>query len=182
MYSTAYNLWTYTWFVHFELPFRLKGTEKNHTERFSKFPSNIYSILYGWGTWKPGYAGGGGNLTPPPSKPHVWCPNITNDTSLESSTFRIWKQICKFAKMNFFAKSSYIVICLQTKFVRKKINYAFFKGPLTMLFQICKKFCKILNILMCNSEKLTEIVSKQRFSLLQEKSSFSGSVPDDSCS
>ena len=28
MYSTAYNLWTFTWFVHFELPFRLKGTEK----------------------------------------------------------------------------------------------------------------------------------------------------------
>ena len=46
MYSTAYNLWTFTWFVHFELPFRLKGTEKIHTERFSKFPSNIYSILY----------------------------------------------------------------------------------------------------------------------------------------
>ena len=39
MYSTAYNLWTFAWFVHFELPFRLKGTEK--------FPSNIYSILYG---------------------------------------------------------------------------------------------------------------------------------------
>jgi len=43
MYSTAYNLWTFTWFVHFEL----KGTEKIHTERFSKFPSNIYSILFG---------------------------------------------------------------------------------------------------------------------------------------
>ena len=28
MYSTAYNLWTFTWFVHFELPFRLKGTKK----------------------------------------------------------------------------------------------------------------------------------------------------------
>ena len=47
MYSTAYNLWTFTWFVHFKLPFRLKGTEKIHTERFSKFHSNIYSILYG---------------------------------------------------------------------------------------------------------------------------------------
>ena len=46
MYSTAYNLWIFTWFVHFELPFRLKGTEKIHTERLSKFPSNIYSILY----------------------------------------------------------------------------------------------------------------------------------------
>ena len=47
MYSTAYNLWTFTWFVHFKLPFRLKGTEKIHTERFFKFPSNIYSILFG---------------------------------------------------------------------------------------------------------------------------------------
>ena len=46
MYSTAYNLWTFTWFVHFELLFRLKGTEKIHTERFSKFHSNIYSILF----------------------------------------------------------------------------------------------------------------------------------------
>ena len=48
MYSTAYNLWTFTWFVHFELPLRLKGTEKIHTERLSKFPSNIYSILFGY--------------------------------------------------------------------------------------------------------------------------------------
>ena len=47
MFSTVYNLWTFTWFVHFELPFSLKGTEKIHTERFFKFPSNIYSILYG---------------------------------------------------------------------------------------------------------------------------------------
>ena len=39
-------MWTFTWFVHFELPFRLKGTEKIHTEKFSKFPSNIYSILF----------------------------------------------------------------------------------------------------------------------------------------
>ena len=46
MYSTAYNLWTFTWFVNFELPFRLKGTEKCHTERLFKFPSYIYSILY----------------------------------------------------------------------------------------------------------------------------------------
>jgi len=43
MYFTAHDLWTFTWFVHFELPFRLKGTEKVHTERFSKFPS-FYSL------------------------------------------------------------------------------------------------------------------------------------------
>ena len=47
MYCTAYNLWTFTWFVHFELPFRLKGTDKIHTEGFSKFLSNIFSILFG---------------------------------------------------------------------------------------------------------------------------------------
>ena len=47
MYSTGYNLWTFTWFVHFELLFRLKGTDKIHTEGFSKFHSNIYSILFG---------------------------------------------------------------------------------------------------------------------------------------
>ena len=48
MYSTAYNLWTFTWFVHFELPFRLQGTDKIHTEEFSKFHSNIYSILFAY--------------------------------------------------------------------------------------------------------------------------------------
>ena len=47
MYSTAYILWTFTWFVHFKLPFRLKGTEKIHTDGLSKFHSNIYSILFG---------------------------------------------------------------------------------------------------------------------------------------
>ena len=60
MYSTAYNLWTFTWFVHFNLPFSLKGIKKIHTERFSKFPSNIYSILYGR-NW------GGGGASPPPT-------------------------------------------------------------------------------------------------------------------
>ena len=39
-----YNLWTFTWFVHFKLPFRLKGTEKIHTEKFSKFPL-IYNLF-----------------------------------------------------------------------------------------------------------------------------------------
>ena len=28
---------------------------------------------------------GGGSFWPPPSKSRVWCPNMTNDTSLESS-------------------------------------------------------------------------------------------------
>ena len=51
MYSTAYNLWTFTWFVHFELPFRLKRTDKIHTEGLSKFHSNLYSILFGFYTF-----------------------------------------------------------------------------------------------------------------------------------
>ena len=42
MYSTAYNLWTFTW-----SELRLKGTEKIHTEGLTKLPSNIYSILFG---------------------------------------------------------------------------------------------------------------------------------------
>ena len=46
MYSTAYILWTFTWFVHFKLPFRLKGTDKIHIEGLSKFHSNIYFILF----------------------------------------------------------------------------------------------------------------------------------------
>ena len=48
MYSTSYNMWTFTWFVHFELPFRLKGTDQIHTEGLSKFHFNIHSILFGY--------------------------------------------------------------------------------------------------------------------------------------
>ena len=48
MYSTSYNLWTFTWFVHFELPFRLKGTEKKIIPRDSLNSPLIYSILYGF--------------------------------------------------------------------------------------------------------------------------------------
>ena len=53
---------------------------------------------------------GGGQFDPPPSKSHVLCPNMTNDTSFESSCALICKKICKFAKIEFFiAKSSFIV-------------------------------------------------------------------------
>ena len=41
MYSTAYNLWT---FVNFELPFRLKGNDKIHTEGFQN--STLIYILF----------------------------------------------------------------------------------------------------------------------------------------
>ena len=66
----------------------------------------------------------GGQFDPPPSKSHVWCPNMTHDTSLESTcahTFRIWKKICKFAKIEFFiAKSSYIVKMFAKRNLPKK--------------------------------------------------------------
>ena len=65
---------------------------------------------------------------------------------------------------------------MQKKFVQKMKN---FEKPLTMPFQICKNFCKILNNLIFNQEKLKckfpltgclqKSGSKQRFSLLQAK-------------
>ena len=50
---------------------------------------------------------GGGNLTPPPSISHVVCPNMTNDTSLESSCALLLESANKFAnlrKLNFLSQ------------------------------------------------------------------------------
>ena len=44
LWCTTFNLWTFSWTVHFELLFRLKGTEQIHTEG-SYFPSIIISVL-----------------------------------------------------------------------------------------------------------------------------------------
>ena len=46
----------------------------------------------------------GGGSSWPPSKSHVWCPNMTNDTSLESSCALLLESAknCKFAKIDFF--------------------------------------------------------------------------------
>ena len=77
---------------------------------------------------------GGGQFDPPPSKSYVWCPKMTNDTSLESSCTLLLESTKKIANLqilNFFAKSSYIV----KMFAKKKL--------------FCK-FCKILNNLMFN--------------------------------
>ena len=50
---------------------------------------------------------GGGQFDPPPSKSHVLCPNMTNDTSLESSCALLLESAKKFSKIEFFiAKSS----------------------------------------------------------------------------
>ena len=53
---------------------------------------------------------GGVNLTPP-SKSHVWCPNMTNATSLESSCALLLKSAKKFAnmqKLNFLSQNPVI--------------------------------------------------------------------------
>ena len=66
---------------------------------------------------------GGVKLTPL-SKSHVLCPNVTNDTSLESSCALLLESAKKFAnlqKLNFFiAKSSYIVKMFAKKNLSKK--------------------------------------------------------------
>ena len=62
------------------------------------------------GTWKLGYAGGG-QFDHPPSKSHVWCPNMTNDTSLESSCALLLESAKKFAnfqKLNFLSQNPVI--------------------------------------------------------------------------
>ena len=54
--------------------------------------------------------GGGVNLTPP-SKSHVYCPNMTNDTSLESSCALLLESAKKFAnlqKLNFLSQNPVI--------------------------------------------------------------------------
>ena len=99
---------------------------------------------------------GGINLTPP-YKSHVWCPNMTNDTSLESSCALLLEsakklQICKnrifYRKIQLYSKN----VC--KKSCPKNEKLYIFEKPLTMPFQICKNFCKILYNLIFNQEKL----------------------------
>ena len=60
----------------------------------------------------------------PTSKSHVLCPNMTNDTSIESPCALLLesaKKNCKFAKIDFFiAKSSYTVKMFAKKNLSKK--------------------------------------------------------------
>ena len=54
---------------------------------------------------------GGGQFDLPPSKSHVWCPNMTNDTSLESSCALLLESAEKFAnleKLNFLSQNPVI--------------------------------------------------------------------------
>ena len=66
----------------------------------------------------------GGSIWPPPSKSHVLCPNMTNNTSLESFCALLLesaKKICKFAKIEFFiTNSSYLVTMFAKKNLSKK--------------------------------------------------------------
>ena len=53
----------------------------------------------------------GGQFDPPPSKSHVWCPNMTNDTSLERSCALLLESAKKFAnlqKLNFLSQNPVI--------------------------------------------------------------------------
>ena len=64
-----------------------------------------------------------GVLTFNPISAGVWCPNMTNDTSLESSCALLLEsaKICKFAKIEIFiAKSCYIVKMFAKKNLSKK--------------------------------------------------------------
>ena len=82
---------------------------------------------------------------------------MTNETSLESSCALLLEsaKICKFAKIEFLiAKSSYIVKMFAKKNCPKNEKLYIFEKPLTMPFQIFKKFCKISNNLIFNQEKL----------------------------
>ena len=75
---------------------------------------------------------GGGQFDPPPSKSHVLCPNMTNDTSLESSCAILLesaKKMCKFAKIEFFIAKYSCIVKLFAKNVQKMKNYTFLKSP-----------------------------------------------------
>ena len=100
----------------------------------------------------------GGSIWPPPSKSHVWCPNMTNDTSLESSCALHLESAKKFANLQkievFIAKSSNIVKMFAKKICPKNEKLYIFEKPLTMPFEICNAICKILNNLIFNQEKL----------------------------
>ena len=53
----------------------------------------------------------GGSIWPPPSKSHVWCLNMTNDTSLERSCALLLESAKKFAnlqKLNFLSQNPVI--------------------------------------------------------------------------
>ena len=88
---------------------------------------------------------GGVNLAPPPSKSHVWCPNTTNDTSLERSCALLLESAKKFAnlqKLNFLSQNPVSKNVCKKKIVQKMINYTFLKSPWPCHFKYAKSFAK----------------------------------------
>ena len=84
---------------------------------------------------------------------YVWCPNMTNDTSLESSCALLLESAKKCAnlqKLNFYSKIELYSKNVCKKNLSKNEKLYIFKKPLTMPFQICRDFCKILNNLIFN--------------------------------
>ena len=87
---------------------------------------------------------GGGQTDLPPSKSHVLCPNMTNDTSLESSCALLLESaknlhICKnwifYRKIQLNSKN-----VRKQKFVQKMKNYTFLKISWPCHFKYAKIF------------------------------------------
>ena len=79
----------------------------------------------------------------PLSKSHVWCPKMTNDTSLESScalllesakkSLQIFNNWIFYRKIQLYSKN----VC-KKKFVQKMKNYTFLKSPWPWHFNMQK--------------------------------------------
>ena len=97
------------------------------------------------------------------SKSHVWCPNMTNDTSLGISC-EYAKKICKILNNLIFNQEKLKNCKFPSTYCLQKISNFFFK-TCAICFLMSKAFqkAKFFQNLTCGS------VSKQRFSLLQEK-------------
>jgi len=85
---------------------------------------------------------------------------MTNDTSLESSCALLLESAKKFANLqkNIFYRKIQLYIYIVKMFAKENLSknekLYIFEKPLTMPFQIWKIFCKILNNLIFNQEKL----------------------------
>jgi len=82
---------------------------------------------------------------------------MTNDTALESSCALLLEYAKKFAnlqKLNFYRKIHLYSKNVCQNICPKNEKVYIFERPLTMPFQICKKFCKLLYNLIFNQEKL----------------------------
>ena len=77
---------------------------------------------------------------------HVWCPNMTNDTSLESSCALLLESAKKFSnlqKLIFYRKIQlYSKMFAKKNFVQKMKNYTFLKIPWPCHFKYAKIFAK----------------------------------------